>query len=126
MLPSPRIASTPCVGTVHNKHTGGGGGWCLHPITQATWPQLYVCLVFCLLPFPASPFAPVRFLGLAGAVHENPLLRASWGIKPSGAGKERKLILETFTRKVKIALYFSTRPWNSQRAVQFHLKNTAS
>jgi hypothetical protein len=41
------------------------GGWllCLHPSTQPTWPQLYACLVFCLLSFLHLPVPSVRFLG---------------------------------------------------------------
>jgi hypothetical protein len=51
----PTNASSPSVVTVY-KLTGGGG--CLHLSTQPTWPQLYACLVFCLLSFSASPVIP--------------------------------------------------------------------
>jgi hypothetical protein len=43
---------------------------CLHLSTQPTWPQLYACLVSCLLSFSASPVTSVRFLGQARVGHE--------------------------------------------------------
>jgi hypothetical protein len=43
---------------------------CLHPGAQPIWPQIYVCLVFCLLSFLHLPSSPVRFIGQACAGHE--------------------------------------------------------
>jgi hypothetical protein len=58
MPPPLRIISLPHVVTLYNKLTGGEGGWCVSINTQPTWPQIYSCLIFCLLSFPASPIAP--------------------------------------------------------------------